>query len=303
MTVSLALPPIKQVPSPNYSSRNGSPVRLFVVHDCEGSYAGSVAWFAKRESRVSAHLVLRRDGGEATQCVPMDKKAWHACNANPYSDSLELEGYVKDGFPDAELDTAAAIVAWGLHRRGLPPRWAEHGQGEGFCSHYDLGAAGGGHFDITTDRNVWLGFANRVVAAYQAFAVAGALPDWALHGLPAPTTVSLPPAVPAGWTPSGTTRAEPDDSAIHATVSGYPLGSCGDIQWRLRRVGANPQLGIDGQDGPATEKAVATFARAYGLPVPSKELLITPVVWAALEKATANIQGFFPSAGGGGGAR
>ena len=31
----------------------------------------------------------------------------------PYSDSLELEGFDKDGFGDAELDAAAAIVAWG----------------------------------------------------------------------------------------------------------------------------------------------------------------------------------------------
>ena len=100
----------------------------------------------------------------------------------PYSDSLELEGFEKDGFADAELDAAAAIVAWGLHRRGLPCRWAEHGEGEGFCSHYDLGPAGGGHFDITTDRAVWLAFAARVEAAY-AFGAAP-LPDWALDGLP-----------------------------------------------------------------------------------------------------------------------
>jgi len=105
-----ALPALKHVPSPNCSLRGGAAVRLFVVHDCEGSYAGSIGWFAQVRSQVSAHLVLRRDGLEATQCVPMDRKAWHACAANPYSDSLELEGFEKDGFSDAELDAAAAPV-------------------------------------------------------------------------------------------------------------------------------------------------------------------------------------------------
>ena len=36
----LVLPPLKQVPSPNYSSRNGQAVRLIVVHDCEGDDFG-----------------------------------------------------------------------------------------------------------------------------------------------------------------------------------------------------------------------------------------------------------------------
>jgi hypothetical protein len=271
------LPPLKQVPSPNRSFRLGGPVRLFVVHDCEGSYAGSVGWFAQPRSGVSAHLVLRKDGLEATQCVPMNMKAWHACAANSYSDSLELEGFEKDGFGDAELDAAAAVVAWGLHRRGLPARWAEHGEGEGFCSHFDLGPAGGGHFDITTDRNVWLSFAARVTAAYDAFALAP-LPDWALHGEPSPTTVSLPPAAPAGWTPSGSVRKEPFD------ITRETVGSISDIQKRLRKAGANPTLGIDGLDGPATEAALETFARAVGLP-PTPH--ITPALWAALEKATS----------------
>ena len=44
------------------SGRGGATVRLFVVHDCEGSYAGSIGWFAQVRSQVSAHIVLRKDG-------------------------------------------------------------------------------------------------------------------------------------------------------------------------------------------------------------------------------------------------
>jgi len=85
------------------------------------------------------------------------------------------------------------------------------------------------------------------------------------------------------WKPSGTVRAEPGDSADHYTASGFPIGSIGDIQWRLRKAGANPMLGVDNYDGPATEAALVTFARAVGLaPTPH----MTPALWTALEKAT-----------------
>jgi hypothetical protein len=278
----LSLPLLKYVPSPNYSLRGGAAVRLFVVHDCEGSYAGSVGWFAQVRSQVSAHLVLRKDGLEATQCVPMDRKAWHACAANPYSDSLELEGFEKDGFSDAELDAAAAIVAWGLHRRGLPCRWAEHGEGAGFCSHYDLGPAGGGHFDITTDRNVWLAFAARVEAAYVAFSAA-LLPDWALDDLPPLHAVSVPPAAPIGWTPSGTIRKESGE-----LPGAPPLGS---ILWTQEKlvalkipVALSPEFRCDGLNGPQTHLAIVAFQSAHGLYIDG---VAGPKTLAALEAATS----------------
>ena len=77
----MAIPPIKWTPSPNVSSRGGQKVRLIVTHDCEGNYAGSISWFAMKQSQVSAHLVLRDDGAEATQMVAWGDKAWHACFA------------------------------------------------------------------------------------------------------------------------------------------------------------------------------------------------------------------------------
>ena len=220
-----ALPALKHVPSPNYSLRGAAAVRQFVVHDCEGSYAGAIGWFAQVRSQVSAHIVLRKDGLEATQCVPMDRKAWHACAANPIPTASSWRVSRRTASAISELDAAAAIVAWGLKRRGLPCRSAERGEGDGFCSHYDLGAAGGGHLDITTDRNVWLGFAARVEAAYSAFAAAP-LPDWALDGLPPLRTVSAPPAAPIGWSPSGTIRKQSDDQP-----GASPLGS---ILWARR---------------------------------------------------------------------
>ena len=278
-----SLPPLRQTPSPNYSSRNGARVRLVVVHDCEGSGPGAVSWFAQRRSEVSAHIVLNDDGSFATQCVPMSEKAWHACGANPFSDSLELGGFTKLGFGAAELDSAAAIVAWLLHRRGLPCRWAEHGEGDGFCSHYDLGAFGGGHFDITTDRNVWLAFSARVQTAYTAFAAAQ-LPDWALHGIPAPTTIVAPPEPPPLWTPTGTARKDAGAVAAHPSGNGFPTGSMGDVQWRLNHAGANPQIEVDGLYGRQTREAIARFQGTHGLSVDGE---VGRATWPALEAASS----------------
>lgn len=162
----LALPPLKHVPSPNFSSRNGHAVSLIVCHDCEGSYSGAINWFANPKSQVSAHLVLREDGQEATQMVDFIDKAWHAVDFNSVSIGLEMAGFAAKGFAAAEWQDAANIVAFLLHKYHLPNRWAEHGAGQGFCSHYDLGRAGGGHSDPTTDPAVWAHFRGLVTAAY-----------------------------------------------------------------------------------------------------------------------------------------
>lgn len=194
---SLVLPPLKHVPSWNFSSRNGRKVDLIVVHDCEGSYAGSIGWFAQRQSQVSAHLVLRDDGGEATQMVDFDAKAWHAVAFNSRSIGLEMAGFSKKGFEAAEWQVAANIVAYLLRRFSIPCQWSQHGDGPGFCSHYDLGKAGGGHSDPTTDSAVWTHFVGLVSAAYRLTPPA----NWTGEA-------GAPPPVPAGFVPTPTIRRD-----------------------------------------------------------------------------------------------
>ena len=65
------LPALLWKPSPNFSNRRGTRVDLIVLHDCEGGYEGSIEWFAMSRSNVSAHLVVREDGNEATQMVDL----------------------------------------------------------------------------------------------------------------------------------------------------------------------------------------------------------------------------------------
>lgn len=159
----LTLPKLHWIASPNFSKRT-APVDLIVVHDTEGGYTGAISWFSQKKSGVSAHFVLKEDGSEATQMVHLDDKAWHAVAFNSRSVGLEMAGFAKKGFASAEWEAAANIVAWLCKEFKIPVQWAKGGQGPGFCSHYDLGKAGGGHSDPTTDGSVWQSFVNDVHA-------------------------------------------------------------------------------------------------------------------------------------------
>jgi len=161
----MMLPPLKWKPSPNFSARSAR-VDLLVVHDTEGSYQGSIDWFAQRQSNVSAHFVLKEDGSEATQMVDLADKAWHCRAFNSRSIGFEMAGMASKGYGEDEWQVAANIIAFHLHHLQIPMRWARGGVGPGFCSHYDLGAAGGGHKDPTTDPAVWQHFVKLVSAAY-----------------------------------------------------------------------------------------------------------------------------------------
>jgi N-acetylmuramoyl-L-alanine amidase-like protein/putative peptidoglycan binding protein len=238
----LTLPPLKWTASPNCSGRGGQKVDLVVVHDCEGSYAGSIAWFAQRASQVSAHYVLRDDGAEATQMVELENKAWHACNYNPRSIGVEMAGFTKKGFGAPEWQAAANIVAFLLKSHGLPARWAEKGIGAGFCSHYDLGAEGGGHRDPTTDAAVWRNFVLLVQAAYNQD-----MPDsWGAGD------TRLPPDMPPGYVPTNDPRHD------------EPEGSLAWIQMRLNAT-LGVRLKVDGLMGPRTRMAITTFQETHHL--------------------------------------
>lgn len=155
--MNITLPPLRWQESPNRSSRHGQAVHLVVVHDTEGGYEGSIRTLCDRSREASAHVVVREDGNEATQLVPWDEKAWACVAFNSVSDNIELAGF-HDRLGLRELRVGARIVAFRLHKRGLPAKWSRHGLTPGFTRHYDLGAAGGGHTDPTTRLLYWLRF-------------------------------------------------------------------------------------------------------------------------------------------------
>jgi Negative regulator of beta-lactamase expression len=115
-------------PSPHWDARpDGSAVELLVVHAISlppGEFGGpqiedffigrldcaAHPYFAGlAEVRVSAHLLIRRDG-ETVQFVPFDQRAWHAgassfagrSRCNDFSVGIELEGDDEHAFTDSQ---------------------------------------------------------------------------------------------------------------------------------------------------------------------------------------------------------
>lgn len=111
----------RQVPSPNCNERPEGEISLLVVHSISlppGEFGGDAIeqlftnrldpaghpYFAGiHQLRVSAHLLIRRDG-ECVQFVPFEQRAWHAGRSrwldqgrwreglNDFSVGIELEG-------------------------------------------------------------------------------------------------------------------------------------------------------------------------------------------------------------------
>ena len=159
------LPSLKWVPSPNFSNRSAR-VDLLVLHDTEGTYQSAINWFKNPASQVSAHFVIKEDGSEVTQMVDIVKKAWHACYFNSRSIGFEMAGIATRGFSDSELLTAARIFAYHLHHLQIPLRHAVGGVGPGIVSHFELGAAGGGHSDPSTKPDFMVNFFKLVTQEY-----------------------------------------------------------------------------------------------------------------------------------------
>lgn len=279
----LILPPVKQVPTKNYSPIN---IRhdLVVLHVMEGGYEGSVAWLCRTATQASAHLCMKADGSEVTQLVPLGLKAWAQCAFNSAGVSLEIEGFTQRGLSDDTLNAAAKIAAWICAEYSINPVWAQQGKGRGVCCHHDLGAAGGGHVDICQVGSELWQRVMRAIVGYHAQFMSSSLPPFALNGLPNPHQTQLPPDAPLSPSHSGAPRIMPGEAPVaHASNTGFPEGSIHDWQARLVKIGANPTLSVDNIEGGSTRAAIGVFQKAVGLPVTNDA---NPVTWARLYAMT-----------------
>jgi hypothetical protein len=157
---------IKVVNSPNQSPRlfGDDAVRMIVVHTPEGGYAGTVGFCMNPAADVSYHLLIKKDGTEATQLVPWTRKAWHAGPMNSYSDGISVEGFARTfSLFDKGTVEAAAAVARRLVARKLPPQWTTDVAKGGFCRHGDLQD---NRTDPTPDLAEWRVFVNMVKAEH-----------------------------------------------------------------------------------------------------------------------------------------
>ena len=121
----MTMPPLVAKPCLHHGPRiPNRPIRLIVLHaDAAPSEAGTLAWFADPQSKVSYHILIGRDG-TAYRVVADNRTAWHAgvskhplCQ-NPKSVNTESLGLSfanrQDGhepITDAQAATAKAIIA------------------------------------------------------------------------------------------------------------------------------------------------------------------------------------------------
>jgi AmpD protein len=127
---------VRQVLSPHHDARpDGTPPDLLVIHNISlppAEFGGP--WIEKlfnghlpphghpyfatiHAARVSAHLLVRRDG-EIVQFVPFHRRAWHAGTSqyegrsacNDFSIGIELEGTDEILFEDAQYDAARQVI-------------------------------------------------------------------------------------------------------------------------------------------------------------------------------------------------
>ena len=123
-----------RLPTSNFQSgRSGHTPRAIVVHTTDGTFSGTLAWFASPESRVSAHYLVGLDG-RVVDLVDEGDTAFHAGSVpHPELAALgdEQPNLVTIGIefddggrphdvdrPDAQYRAGAALLA------GIAGRWA-----------------------------------------------------------------------------------------------------------------------------------------------------------------------------------
>jgi N-acetylmuramoyl-L-alanine amidase len=108
--------PVQYRESPNHGGEMEP--RLIVIHYTgDDSCEGAVSWLCARQSGVSAHLVIDKDG-TVYQLLRFNVKAWHAGksdyngepNVNSFSVGIECVG-VGDYWPDEQVEAIRAVVA------------------------------------------------------------------------------------------------------------------------------------------------------------------------------------------------
>lgn len=133
-------------PSPNFTEgRNGEHPEIIVVHIMQGTLAGTDAWFANKDSKVSAHIGIGRLG-EVHRYIADFDTAWHSgikttqgatfkgfkygengnlINVNSYSLGIEHEGFPDNSITEEQYLASAHKIAEWCEKYDIPAD-AEH---------------------------------------------------------------------------------------------------------------------------------------------------------------------------------
>jgi hypothetical protein len=264
------------IPSPNYSSRGGSKVRMIVLHTAEGAttYQSLGNFFATPSAGVSSHVGIDDTKNTVGEYVRRDYKAWTAANANPVAVQAELCAFAK--WSTAEwnkhpnmLANCAAWIAEEAKQYGLPltKLTAQQAQtsGKGVCQHADLGSWGGGHWDCGS------GFPLDKVL------------DMARGGQSETPPAPAPPAssgkAPKFPFPNTDYLGVPDGTRYWHDGHGYGYDSDQGVRpWQQQMKKRGWTISVDGVYGPQSKTVATQFQAEKGLAADGK---VGPKTWDA----------------------
>jgi hypothetical protein len=93
---------------------------MIVLHcTTAATVEGTINWFLDRESQVSAHYVVDKNG-DIYQMVRDECSAWHARAVNSRSIGIEHVGTASDRLTDAQSMASAQLVRWLAATYGIP---------------------------------------------------------------------------------------------------------------------------------------------------------------------------------------
>jgi hypothetical protein len=90
-----------------------------VLHIAQGGYEGTIAWQRNPDANVASHFVVAKDGRIA-QLVDTNIRAWTQALGNPYSISIENEGFVPTALTAQQHESCAKILAKAHVLHGIP---------------------------------------------------------------------------------------------------------------------------------------------------------------------------------------
>lgn len=128
------------------ASRGVGAIDHIVIHDTEGSFAGSVSWFQDPAAQVSAHYIVRSSDGHIDQMVAEKNIAWHDACFNTNTIGIEHEGYEAQPdawFTEAMYEKSAALTAYLADKYGIAKEHGPilgHGEAPDCSTHTDPGA-------------------------------------------------------------------------------------------------------------------------------------------------------------------
>lgn len=151
--VSIARPSEQIITSVRNQSARSTQPAVIVLHSTEstnrpgtGDLAAVVGWFNNPASQASSHVIVDNEGN-AAQCVPDERKAWHVSSYNSLALGIEQIGQASQSgtsWTPQQIKKTAQYIAYWSKKYGIP---ITHSTKRGVCMHSDLGAAGGGHHD------------------------------------------------------------------------------------------------------------------------------------------------------------